>query len=159
MKINLGKRFQFGFLFFWEVLPQYKIEKLTSPNKTFPFDYNLLISLVYILLNSRFVQPLLEWKIKNPGEPLSTDLDHKGVHSTKSLSPIWNRLLLFFGPFLVVAGLYWTQTKIWGGVTMTFVLSPILTASNNKTHQISNSELLYLLLPVNVALILIHRYG
>ena len=23
--------------------PQYKIEKLTSPNLTFPFDYNLLI--------------------------------------------------------------------------------------------------------------------
>ena len=24
-------------------IPQYKIEKLTSPNLTFPFDYNLLI--------------------------------------------------------------------------------------------------------------------
>jgi len=41
--INHGKRFQFGFIFFWEVLPQYKIEKLASPNLTFPFDYNLLI--------------------------------------------------------------------------------------------------------------------
>ena len=26
----------------------------------------------------------------------------------------------------MVVRLYWTQTKIWGGVTMTFVLSPIL---------------------------------
>ena len=42
-EIKSCKRFQFGFLFFWEVLPQYKIEKLTSPNLTFPFDYNLLI--------------------------------------------------------------------------------------------------------------------
>ena len=34
---------QFGFLFFLQVLPQYKIEKLASPNLTFPFDYKLLI--------------------------------------------------------------------------------------------------------------------
>ena len=60
---------------------------------------------------------------------MSTDLDHKGVHSTKPLSPIWNRLLLFFATFFVIAGLYWTQTKIWGGATMSFVISPILVSN------------------------------
>ena len=39
----MASGFSLDFYFFCEVLPQYKIEKLTSPNLTFPFDYNLLI--------------------------------------------------------------------------------------------------------------------
>ena len=41
---------------FWEVLPQYKIENLSSPNLTFPFDYNLLI--LQVDEEVKVVQPL-----------------------------------------------------------------------------------------------------
>ena len=60
------------------------MKKLTSPNMTFPFDYNLLILPVV----EEFIVCPTTFKAKNPGEPLSTDLDHKGVYSTKPISPI-----------------------------------------------------------------------
>ena len=53
---------------------------------TFPFDYNLLIFLLdeeFMVCPTTFIV-----KISKPGEPLFNDLDHKGAHSTKPLSPI-----------------------------------------------------------------------
>ena len=45
VEISYGNRFQFWFLFSQKKILQYKMEKLTSPNMTFSFDYNLLFLL------------------------------------------------------------------------------------------------------------------
>ena len=39
----MASRFSLDFYFLRGISTQYKIEILTSPNMTFPFDYNLLI--------------------------------------------------------------------------------------------------------------------
>ena len=46
VEISYGNRFQFWFIFSQKKILQYKMEKLTSPNMTFSFDYNLLFLLV-----------------------------------------------------------------------------------------------------------------
>ena len=62
------------------------MEKLTSPNMTFPFDCNLL----FLLVADEFMVCLTTFivRILKSGEPLLTDLDHKGAHSNKSSSQI-----------------------------------------------------------------------
>ena len=52
---------------------------------TLLFDYNFL----FLLADEEFmVCPTTFKRFQKLGKPLFTDLDHKGVHSTKPLSPI-----------------------------------------------------------------------
>ena len=61
----MASGFSLDFYFFCEALLQYKMKKLTSPNMTFPFDYNLLILLVdeeFMVCPTTFIVKI--WKIR-----------------------------------------------------------------------------------------------
>lgn len=77
----------------------------------------------------QFVQPLLWWKIRYLGEPLFTDLDHRGFLSSKTASPRQRWLMTFkisFLGFRVTLGTraigFWSNMKTFCHLTHSTVL-------------------------------------
>ena len=71
-----------------------------------------------------FVQPLLWWKFRDLGEPLFTDLDHRGFLSSKTTSPRRRWLMTFkisFLGFRVTLGAkaigFWSNMKTFCHLT------------------------------------------